>query len=146
MLEYRRRDIDLSTRIALGLEMLLPVQERGWGRATELAQQYGLSRTWLYKLGARAKAALEAGLQPGQAGRPVERKELLVDREYLRRAIAIMPLLTGSVRSIQTGLELLFGTRRSLGYISQTLQEAGTAAKEQNGNVRLRLPVSSRVR
>jgi hypothetical protein len=141
MLEYRRTDIDLSTRIDLGLEMLRPVQERGWGRATELAEQYNLSRTWLYKLGARAKAALEAGLQPGQAGRPLERKELVVDRDYLRRAIALMPLLTGSVRSIQTGLELLFDMRCSVGYISQTLREAGQAAKEQNGNWRLRLPV-----
>jgi len=141
MLEYRRTDIDLSTRIALGLEMSRPVHERGWGRATELAEQHGLSRTWLYELGARTKAALEAALQPGQAGRPVERKELVVDRDYLRRAIALMPLLTGSVRSIQIGLDLLFDARRSIGYISQTLRDAGQAAKEQNGKVRLQLPV-----
>ncbi len=28
--------------------MLVPAQERGWGRASELAQQHGISRTLLY--------------------------------------------------------------------------------------------------
>ena len=32
MLEYRPKDLDLSTRIAIGLEMMCPTQERGWGR------------------------------------------------------------------------------------------------------------------
>ena len=30
MLEYRRKDLDLSTRIALGVEMLVPAEVRGW--------------------------------------------------------------------------------------------------------------------
>ena len=129
MTEYHSTSLDLSIRIALGLEMMRPAQERGWGRATELARHYNRSRTWLYELGARTKMALEKAMKPGQAGRPVERKELLVDRDYLQRASAVMPMLTGSVRNIQTGLDLLFDTRRSVGYISQTLQAAGAAAK-----------------
>ena len=51
-----------------------------------------------------------------------------------------MPLLTGSVGSIQTGLELLIGVRRSLGYISQTIQAAGAAAEAYNEG--LRVPVA----
>lgn len=140
MLEYRRKDLDLSTRIALGLEMLEPVEERGWGRASELAREHGISRNLLYQIKDRVQKALETALRPGQVGRPAEKKALQIDREYLRRAIALMPLLNGSVRSIQTGLELLYGVRRSLGYISQTLQAAGAAAAAQNES--LRVPVS----
>ena len=141
MTEYPRTSLDLSIRIRLGLEMMRPAQERGWGRVTELARQHKVSRTWLYELGARTKTALEKAMQPGQPGRPVDRKELVVDRDYVQRAITVLPLLTGSVRSIQTGLELLFGVPRSLGHISQTLQAAGVAAKQQNGNLRVPLPV-----
>jgi len=38
MPEYRIAELELSTRCMLGLEMLRPIPERGWGRATELAQ------------------------------------------------------------------------------------------------------------
>lgn len=141
MKEYDSTGLDMSSRIQIGLEMMRPAKERGWGRATELAQEYGCSRSWLYELGARTKAALKTGLEPGQVGRPTKRKELMVDREYLRRAIVIMALSTGSVRSIQTGLELLFGIDRSVGHINQTLQIAGAAAKEKNEMMRVPLPV-----
>lgn len=141
MTKYRRKDLDLSTRIQISLEMMQAVQERGWGRVTELSRRYNLSRTWLYALGNRARQALETALRPGKAGRPSKEKNLVVDREYVRRAITVMPLLTGSVRSIQTGLELLFGVERSLGYISQTLKAAGAAAEAQNGSLRVPQPV-----
>jgi hypothetical protein len=39
MQEYRRKDLDLSTRIFLGVEMLYPAEVRGWGRASELADE-----------------------------------------------------------------------------------------------------------
>lgn len=141
MPKYRREDLDLSTRMQLGLEMMQPAAERGWGRATELARATGLSRTWLYQLGDRARAALEAALQPGRPGRPAEQRLVQVDRDYVRQAISVLPLLTGSVRSIQLGLEMLFGVERSLGYISQTLQSAGAAAQAHNAALRVPLPV-----
>ena len=46
MSEYRRKDLDLSTRIANGVEMLVPAEVRGWGRASELAQEYDISRSF----------------------------------------------------------------------------------------------------
>lgn len=141
MLEYRRKDLDLSTRIALGLEMVIPAEVRGWGRASELAQEYGISRSLLYQIKDRVQAALEAELQPKPVGRPVKEKTLRIDREYMRKAITVMPLLTGSVRNIQMGLELLFGIKRSVGHISQTLQAAGAAAEALNGGLRVPLPV-----
>jgi hypothetical protein len=141
MPEYRRKDLDLSTRIFLGVEMLYPAEVRGWGRASELAEEYGISRSLLYQIKDRVFEALEAALKPKAVGRPAEVKNLVVDRDYLHKAIAVMPLLTGSVRSIQMGLALLFGVQRSVGHISQTLKAAGAAAERQNEGVRVPLPV-----
>jgi transposase len=141
MPEYRRKDLDLSTRIFLGIEMLYPAEVRGWGRASELAQEYGISRSLLYQIKDRVQEALEAELKPKPVGRPAEKEVLQIDRGTVRKAIAVMPLLTGSVRSIQIGLELLFGVQRSVGHISQTLQAAGAAAEARNGGLRVPLPV-----
>jgi hypothetical protein len=141
MSEYRRKDLDLSTRIAIGIEMLLPAKMRGWGRASELADKHGISRALLYRFKARVQAALEEALKPRAVGRPPEEKKLRVDRDTVRKAIAVMPVLSGSVRNIQIGLELLFGVHRSVGYISQTLQAAGQAAKAHNEEIRVPLPM-----
>ena len=141
MLKYRRKDLDLSTRIAIGVEMLFPAEVRGWGRASELAREYNISRSLLYQFKDRVQEALEAALKPKPVGRPAEEKLLHIDREYVNKAIAVMPLLTGSVRNIQTGLELLLGVQRSVGYISQTLQAAGEAAEKKNADMRVPLPV-----
>jgi hypothetical protein len=67
--------------------------------------------------------------------------KLTVDRQFIQQAIAILPLMTGSVRSIQTALKLLFDVRRSAGYISQTLQEAGKRAAACNAGLVTPLPV-----
>jgi hypothetical protein len=141
MLEYRRKDLDLSTRIFLGIEMLYPAEVRGWGRASELAEMHGISRSMLYQIKDRVQAALAAALKPRPVGRPAEEKLLRIDRDMIRKAIAVLPVLTGSVRNIQAGLELLFGVQRSVGYISQTLQAAGQAADRQNDGMRVPLPV-----
>jgi len=47
MPQYRIPELDLSTRCMLGLEMLRPIPERAWGRATELAETYGLVKKQL---------------------------------------------------------------------------------------------------
>jgi hypothetical protein len=46
MADYRRPELDLSTRTTLALEMLKTIPERRWGRATQLAHTYGVSRNW----------------------------------------------------------------------------------------------------
>ena len=141
MAEYRRPDLDLSTRILLGIEMLAPAHVRGWGRAKALAEEHGVSRSTLYTLKTRMQEALETALQPRPAGRPAQEKCLRVDASFIRRAVTVMPLLTGSVRSIQTGLALLFGVQRSVGYISQTLQAAGQAAQQHHAKLKVPWPI-----
>jgi hypothetical protein len=67
--------------------------------------------------------------EPGP--KPVDQR-IVVDEAMLKRAISIFPLVKGSIRDIQTGLALLFGVERSVGYISQTLQEVGECAVAYN--------------
>ena len=141
MAHYRLTELDLSNRIELALEMLKPIPERPWGLATELARRYGISRTLLYELRDQAWRALDEALSPHSSGPQPQPKALRIDKAFLERAVTILPMLTGSVRSIQQGLELLFDVRRSVGYISQTLQKAGEAAAAYNAT----LSISKRV-
>ena len=50
-------------------------------------------------------------------------------------------MLKGTVRDIQLGLDVLFTVRRSVGYVSETLQESGAAAAAYNASIKVPLPV-----
>jgi len=141
MTHYRLTHLDLSTRIALVLEMLQPIPERQWGRATELAETYNLSRTLLYQLRDRAAAVLAEALSPHQPGPQAQGASLVIDQDFIQRAVVILSLLKGTVRDIQNGLDLLFGVERSVGYISQTLNAAGTQATIQNQALVVPVPI-----
>ena len=132
MAKYRTPHLDLSTRIELVAEMLRPTDQQDWGHITQLAQRFGLSRTRLYQLKAKAQSALEAVLAPQNPGpKPVDAR-IVVDEAMVKRAISILPLVKGSIRDIQSGLALLFGIERSVGYIHGTLTEAGERAATLN--------------
>jgi len=141
MAAYRLPELDLATRIEIALEMRRPRAERGWGRVCELQRRYGVSRTWLYDLGARAEAALATALAPQPAGRPVAAGPLLVDQALIDRFITVLPMTPGTVRGIQTSLTLILGVRRSVGYISTTLAAAGEQAQALNLRLSVPLPV-----
>lgn len=132
MAQYRVSELDLSTRMAIGLEMLQDVGERGWGRVTELARIHNVSRTLLYKIRGQVQEALTRELSPKSPGPKPETEELVLDEELIRRAITVLPMVQGSVRGIQTGLALLFGVERSVGYIHATLEEIGQRAEAYN--------------
>jgi hypothetical protein len=125
----------------LGLEMLRPIPERAWGRATELAGTYGISRTLLYQLRDRVWEALLQALAPRKPGPHEAQKEVRLDKKFLGRAITVLSMLKGSVRDIQLGLDLVFNVQRSVGYISQTLQEMGLAAAAYNVQIQIPLAV-----
>jgi hypothetical protein len=141
MAHYRLTHLDLSTRIVLVLEMLQPVPERQWGRATELAKTYNLSRTLLYQLRDRAADVLAGALAPRQPGPQAEGASLIIDRAFIQRAVITLSLLKGTVRDIQNGLDLLLGVSRSVGYISQTLNAAGAQATVQNQALVVSVPI-----
>jgi len=141
MANYRLPELDLSTRVQLAVEMLVPIPQRQWGRATELARTYGISRTLLYRLRDRAKEALLAALAPREPGPAPQTETLVIDRDFVRYAIPVLAMLKGTVRDIQLGLALLFGLRRSIGFISEHLQETGRRASEYQERLLLPLPV-----
>jgi len=106
--------------------------ERKWGLVSELARLYGVSRTLLYETRERALEAIIEALLPRQAGRPAQVTTLMVNKAFIDRTIAILPMLKGSVRDIRLGLGLIWGVTRSVGYISETLAAAGEQATAYN--------------
>ena len=132
MAEYRVPGLDLSTRIGIGLEMLLDIPDREWGRVTDLAQEYGVSRMLLYKMRNQVEEAIRGALSPKAPGPQAKTELLPLDEELIRRVITVLPMVQGSVRGIQMGLELLFGVKRSVGYIHATLEEVGEKAAAYN--------------
>lgn len=141
MVEYRIPELDLSTRITLAAEMLMPRPQRPWGRVTELARNHAVSRTSLYGIRDQAFQALTESLAAHPPGPKPVHEEFMIDPAFLQRAISVWPMLTGSVRGIQSGLDLLFGIHRSVGYISQTLQASGTVAATYNAALTVPWPV-----
>ena len=139
--QYRLTDLDLSTRLELTLEMLIPAQERGWGRASELAQQHGISRTLLYDWRDKALQSIQASLQPEKPGPKPLKKVIEINPAFIKRAITVLPMVTGSVRGIQTALRLLLKVDRSVGYINQTLHAVGQKIAGYQQAQRLPLPV-----
>lgn len=141
MAVYRVPEFTLEQRVAAVVQMLVPGSARPWGLVSELARQYGISRTRLYELRDEAGAALMAALQAGEAGRPAQVTDLSVDKAFIDRTIALLSMLKGSVRDIRLGLSLILGVERSVGYVSETLSAAGEQATAYNLGIRLPLPI-----
>jgi len=141
MAKYHVSTLDLSTRIEIVAEMLLPQEKRGWGRISQMAETLGLSRTRLYQLKEKAEDILQKALAPENPGRPKPDERLVIDEAMIKRAISIFPLIKGSHRDIQMGLEMLFGVQRSVGYINKTLQEAGEQARKYNEQMVTKKPI-----
>ena len=141
MAAYRVPEFTLVQRAEAVLQMLVPRPDRPWGLVSELAHHYGVSRTRLYELRDGAWEALIQTLQPGQVGRPTQVTSLRVDKAFIDRTIALLPMLTGSVRDIRWGLNLILGVERSVGYISQRLTAAGEQATAYNLGLTVPLPI-----
>jgi len=141
MAEYRVPEFTLEQRTDVAVQMLVPLPERRWGLVSELACWYGVSRTILYKIRDRALGGLVEGLQPRDPGRPAQTSTLTVNKALIDRAIAVLPMLKGSVRDIRLGLNLILGVTRSVGYISETLTAAGEQAMAYHLGVTVPLPI-----
>ena len=141
MAKYRVPEFTLEQRADVAVQMLVPFPERRWGLVSELSRQYDVSRTILYKIRNRALAGLLEALHPRDPGRPAQTSTLTVDKASIDRAIAILPMLKGSVRNIQMALGLILGVGRSVGYISQTLTAAGERATAYNLGITVPLPI-----
>ncbi len=141
MAAYRVPEFTLEQRAEAAVQLLVPVPDRRWGLVSELARLYGVSRALLYETRARAWEAIVGALLPREAGRPVQTATLTVDKAFIDRTIAVLPLLKGSVRDIRLGLSLILGVARSVGYISETLTAAGERATADNLELRVPPPI-----
>jgi hypothetical protein len=140
MPHYRLSHLDLSTRFDLAVQMLDP--SRPWGLVTHLAEKYQVSRKFLYQQRDKAGTVLLTALAAKVPGPKPASGMLTVDTDHLRRSIVTLATaMPGSIRNIQACLELLLETHRSIGFISQTLKQAGEAASQQNRQLALPHPV-----
>jgi hypothetical protein len=141
MTQYRVEQLDVSTRIEIGLKMVMSSAERGWGWVTEMAAAYGVSRQTFYDVRDDVRAVLEQAVKPQAPGPKPTREALRVDAEYIRWATTVLAMQKGSTRDVQLGLELLFGVKRSVGFISETLNAVGQSAADYNAQLRPGQPI-----
>ena len=138
---WKRRDITLTDRAFIAAVVNLPRGQRPWGTIVWLADVYHTSRETLYTIGRRVCEAL---LSPGQATRSQESQTVLVPTcsvpegmlvvvtdNRLKRTILTL-LLPGGVtlRPMQDCLQVALDITRSVGFLSQFINEAGRRAGE----------------
>jgi hypothetical protein len=95
----------------------------------------------LYKIRNQAAEVLAEALAPKEPGPQPKREMLEVNEALVQRAIMVLPMVQGSVRDIQTGLQLLLGVGRSVGSIHATLVELGEKAAAYNAEMKPTSPV-----
>jgi hypothetical protein len=136
MADYQLPHLTLSTRFELVSRMLDPY--RPWGLVTSLSREYGVSRKFLYELSHKASAAVSQALVAQAAGRKPKCSQVEVDDDFVRRAIATcLSVVPGTLRTVQLLLDLLFGVKRSVGYISRTAKQIGASAQTYTQNLSL---------
>lgn len=136
MANYQLAHLSLSTRFDIASLMLDPL--RPWGLVTELSREYDVSRKFLYELRDKAASSILEALSPKEPGRKSNNTVVEIDDHFVRRAIAIcMSVVPGTVRTVQSLLDLLFGVQRSIGYISETAKEIGADALEYTQGLKL---------
>lgn len=138
---WKRPDIGLADRLFIGAVVNLPRERRPWGAITWLAEVYLTSRETIYDIGRQVRQAL---LGPGQVEPPpvtiemvsapaggVEEPGIQVSDQRLKRTILSLLLPAGaSLRAIQDCLAVALDTSRSIGYLSEFINEAGQHAGE----------------
>ncbi len=137
---WKRQDITLADRAFIGAAMNLPRAVRPWGAITWLSDVYRTSRETLYTIGAQVRQAL---LFSGQETRrqepprllptpyPPEWSTITVTDNRQRRTILTF-LLPGGVtlRPMQDCLDVALNVTRSVGFLSQFIDQAGRRAGE----------------
>jgi len=126
----RRDDIAAAQRAQIGLAVLSP--DRPYGRITELASKYNLSRESIYTIAERAAQVLQTGMQPRQHGPQVKAKTISVERPRLVRSIGQLAQSGVSQRNIMACLEEILDSSVSLGWVNARLSELETAAMVWN--------------
>jgi len=124
---FQRDDIAIEERVRFVTAIIS--QPGRYGLVSQLAREYGLSRQSLYTMLRRGRDALTASLLCRPPGRAPLSQALPLDKNRLDRSIVTLTTAGhASLEGVQVCLAEAFNLRRSIGYISGVLDQAGTAA------------------
>ena len=84
----RKDDITGMERAQIAIEML--PYYRPYGKVTQLAQKYVISRQSIYRIAAAGKELLSQGMEPGPHGARISEKRVRVDREHVKRSTVVL--------------------------------------------------------
>ena len=124
---FQKDGITIAERVQVVTTMISEPDR--YGLVSQLAREHGLSRQSLYVMLQRGREALTDSLLPRPPGRPTLSLPLVLDKNRLDRAIVTLSLAGhASLEGVQVCLTEVFDRRRSIGYISGVLDQAGLAA------------------
>ena len=84
----RKDHITGKERAQIAIEMM--PSYRPYGKVSQLAGKYEVSRQTIYTVAARAKVILDNGLEPGPHGARVNEKRVCVNREHVERSTVVL--------------------------------------------------------
>lgn len=126
----RRDDITSEQRMQIAIEVL--ATQRRYGKVSELAQSYAVSRQTVYDIAAKGQQVLRTGLQPGPHGPSLVVKRIEVNRNRLARGSVVLSEVGVSQRDISLCLEELLDSEPSLGWVNGVLSKAEATAARVN--------------
>lgn len=126
----RRNDITREQRAQIVIEVLS--SRRAWGKVSELAETYGISRKTVYEIVAKGEQILLTGLPPSRPGPPGRDKLIRVDRNRLVRGSVVLTEAGVSQRDVTRCLSELLDTERSPAWVNATLAQVEAAAAVVN--------------
>lgn len=126
----RRDDITSEQRAQIAIEVLS--QGRAWGKVSELAESYGLSRKTIYEIAAKGEQVLRAGLSPGPHGPTLSEKLIRVDHNRLVRGSVVLSAVGASQREVTVCLRELLDTEPSPAWVNGSLAQVEAAAAAVN--------------
>lgn len=126
----RRDDITSDQRAQIAIAML--ASDRVRGTASQLADNYGVSRQTVYNIAAKGQEVLRQGLQPGPHGPHWGEKMVKVDTNRLKRGSVVLTEVGVSQRNVEMCLDELLDTRPSVGWVNGVLSQVEMAAAEVN--------------
>lgn len=130
----RRDDIVVDDRVQIAIEMMSP--NRPWGRVTELAEAYQLSRQTLYDIGAKGKTGLWQTLAPEPHGPTAQEQSVMVTKERLQRSVLTLSEAGVSQRNLKTCVSEMLDTPISLGWVNGQLSALEAQARQANNNLK----------
>lgn len=107
-------------------------QGRAWGKVSELAQSYGVSRKTVYEIAAKGEQVLLHGLQPGRHGPALSEKLIRVDRNRLVRGSVVLTEVGVSQRDVTVCLSELLDSEPSSSWVNAALAQVERVAAAVN--------------